>query len=105
MEEGNKGSKPLVSQTVIILAENFNPSKAQWELLNRGLTFVPTFDSGKNQRTQLQLDIQNYHRRLKLAAYFGDKGKRKPIHFTPTSLWQPPQDKLPPEINFLIKII
>lgn len=75
------------------------------ELLNRGLTFIPTIDTEKDLKTQLKLDIQNYHRRLKLAAYFGKKknDKREIPRFTPASLWTPPPDKLPPEINFLVK--
>lgn len=53
--------------------------------------------------------MQNYHRKLKLAAYFDNKinkkikNKNNKLHFTSPSIWIPPQNKLPPEINFLIK--
>lgn len=103
MEEGNKGSKPLLSQNVIVLAENFSLSKTQRSLLNRGLTFVPTMDLHKDQKMQLQLDIQNYHRRIKLAAYFEGKEKQEPPHFTANSNWTPPPEKLPPEVHNLIE--
>lgn len=99
MAEGIKGSK-----NVIVLTDNFKPSQSQWNLLNRGLTFVPTINLYKNQRKQIQLDIQNYHRRVKLATYFHSRdNKRKPPVFMPTSLWSPPLDKLPPEVNTLIR--
>lgn len=95
-----------MSQNIIVLAKNFSLSKPQWALLNKGLSFIPTIDVIKNQKTQLLLDIQNYHRKVKLAAYFNkgrtqEETQRKP--FMPTSGWNPPPEKLPPEVNFLIK--
>lgn len=90
-------------QNVMVIAENFSLSKAQLDLLNRGLTFIPTVGDNRKQRTQLLLDIQNYHRKIKLATYFGNKGKRGKPRFTPPSHWTPPPHKLPPEVHFLIK--
>ncbi|KAK2814198.1 hypothetical protein Q5P01_000712 [Channa striata] len=57
-----------MSQNVIVLAENFKLSKAQFDLLNRGLTFIPTLDIHKDQKGRLQFDIQEYHRKIQLAA-------------------------------------
>ena len=85
------------------MTKNFNPSKAQLDLLNRGLTFIPTIDLYKNQKTQLQLDIQNYHRKIKLITYFKNSKKQEPLPFTPTTTWTPPPDRLPTEINSLIR--
>lgn len=103
MEEGNGGDRPRMFQNVMVIAENFSLSKAQLDLLNRGLTFIPTVGDNRKQRTQLLLDIQNYHRKIKLATYFGNKGKRGKPRFTPPSHWTPPPHKLPPEVHFLIK--
>lgn len=55
---------------------------------------------------QLKLDLQNYHRKLKLAAYFNNKNinnKQQQQKFIPTSVWTPASDLLPPEIISLIK--
>lgn len=95
--------RPRLLQNVMVVAENFSLSKAQLDLLNRGLTFIPTVGDNRKQRTQLLLDIQNYHRKIKLATYFGNKGKREKPRFTPPSHWTPPSHKLPPEVHFLIK--
>lgn len=87
----------------MVLANNFNLTGSQADLLNRGLTFIPTLDLNRKQKVQILLDIQNYHRRLKLAAYFQRGRNRDPPRFTPTSCWVPPLHKLPPEIIFLLK--
>lgn len=93
------------SQNVMILAKNFRPTQAQFDLLNRGLTFIPTVNLGKDQRNQLQLDVQNYHRKIKLAAYFRDGEDNEDTQappFMPKSIWSPPDDKLPKEIKMLV---
>lgn len=102
-EEGNQGSRPLSSQNVIMLAKNFTPSTEQFQLLNRGLTFIPTIDINKNQKMQLELDIQTYHRKVKLATFFKNSEKSAPRPFTPLSIWTPPPEKLPEEVHVLIK--
>lgn len=88
---------------MVILSKGFKPTEAQWNLLNRGLTFIPTIDIYKNQKQLMELDLQNYHRRLKLAAYFKNKSKQKPPPFTPKSAWIPPFNKIPAEISKLIE--
>lgn len=102
-EEGDKRTRTSLPHNVIVLAKNFSPSKAQLDLLDRGLTFIPTIDLNKNQKNQLQLDVQHYHRKIKLATYFKDATKTEPPPFTPTSTWTPPQNKLPSEVNSLIE--
>lgn len=87
-----------------VLAPNFNLTQTQRDVLNRGLTFIPTIRPKNTQETQFRYDIQQYHRRLKLALYF--KHKHAPARtrrFEPPSHWVPPREKLPPEIPFLIK--
>lgn len=103
VSEGDKGLRPLVAQNVIVLAKNFTLSQPQFDLLNRGLKFIPTVDIGKNQKGQLELDIHNYHRKVKLAAYFKNSKKRNVLPFMETSTWTPPLEGLPPEIGWLIE--
>lgn len=85
-----------------MLAKNFTLSGPQRRLLSRGLFFIPTLDIGKQQKTNLQLDIQNYHRKIKLAAYFGHSPNTQKMPFTAPSNWTPPLDKLPPEVRELV---
>lgn len=104
LEEGRQGFESLIGKNVIILAKNFCPTRAQFDLLNKGLTFIPTFGLNKNQKNQLQLDIQSYHRKLKLAAYFKNANDNtKPLPFKPPSIWTPSEEKLPREIIELIR--
>lgn len=87
----------------MVLAPNFELSSAQYDLLSKGLTFVPTVNLGKDQRKQLEMDLQMYHRKIKLAAYFGNTfnpKKRRP--FQGPSLWTPPAWELPPQVQHLI---
>lgn len=88
---------------VVNLSQKFKPSNTQLNLLEKGLTFVPTIDIHKNQKFQFQLDLQNYHRKLKLASYFKDSDKNKPNPFIPKSNWNPPSNQIPNEIHELIK--
>lgn len=52
-------------------------------------------------REQIRFDIQQYHRRIKLAVYFQHKKDSECPPFTPKSQWVPPNGKLPPEITAL----
>lgn len=100
--EGHGGSEPLIAQNVIILSKQFTPTQAQLDVLNRGLTFIPTMDLGKGQKNQLRLDIQNYHRKISLATYYRDEQHSEPLPFILPSTWTPPKHKLPEEIHLLI---
>lgn len=102
-QEGQEGFTPRFFENVIILAKNFRPSQAQLDVLNRGLTFIPTLDLGKDRRSQLQLDLQNYHRKLSLAAFFGNERRENPLPFMPVSSWVPERAKVPEEVNLLIE--
>lgn len=88
----------------MVLAKNFSLSKPQRDLLSRGLTFVPSFNIGRNRKVQFQLDLQHYHRKIKLASYFKDSQKKEQLPFTKgTSIWTPPPEKLPTEVLDLIE--
>lgn len=86
-----------------MLANNFVLSEPQFQLLERGLSFIPTIDIGRGQRRQFQFDLQQYHRKIKLACYFKgvQRASRKP--FTGPSEWSPPPCDLPEEVHNLIE--
>lgn len=63
---------------------------------------MPMIGLHKNQKITLQLDVQTYHRRIKLATYFKGSQNRAIPPFVGTSTWEPPLDKLPPEIGLLV---
>lgn len=92
-----------MTQDVVVLAKSFGLSESQKALLSRGLSFIPTLDIGRNQKIQLQWDIQNYHRKLKLAAYFKDTTGKGILPFVAPSTWTPPSTDLPPELLALIE--
>lgn len=57
----------------------------------------------KNHYSQLQIDLQEYHRKIKLADFFKNspRGARKP--FMEPSLWSPSLSEIDPAIKDLIK--
>lgn len=60
-------------------------------------------DVHKNLKLEALHDLQEYHRRLKLAVYFKDSDINIKNQFIPKSFWSPPADKIPDEIHNLIK--
>jgi len=74
----------------------------QISLLNRGLNFIPTKGSNTNLIEQGRWDLQQYHRKLKLATYFEHKKDSVPPPFTPKSHWVPAAGTLPAELTTLI---
>lgn len=99
------GARLQLSQqrNVIVLAQNFKLTPAQFVLLNKGLSFIPTVGIYHNQKIQTQLDIQNYHRRIKLLAFFKNTLKKVKIPFVKPSDWTPQLDELPQEVRDLIQ--
>lgn len=97
------GSQSLVAQEVVVLAKDFKLSRPQHTLLSKGLSFIPTLDIGRNQSIQLRLDLQNYHRKIKLAVYYKDSQKKDILPFIGPSDWTPPEHLLPPEIHNLVR--
>lgn len=90
-------------RTVVNLSKTFQLSDQQLSLLNKGLTFIPTKGYSKSLWLQCKFDIQQYHRRVKLAVHFGDKNNSEPQPFTLKSYWSPPLGQLPPQVGDLIK--
>lgn len=89
---------------MIVLAENLQLSRPQQDLLCRGLSFIPSLRIGQDQKAQLQLDMQQYHRRISLAVYYrNSKNSKNYLPFTGSSGWTPPLDTLPPAVRELIE--
>lgn len=57
----------------------------------------------KHHELQTRYDLQQYHRRIKLASYFQNETDSDPPPFTPKSDWAPPEDKLPTELQTLVQ--
>lgn len=64
---------------------------------------MPTLGLNKNQKLQFQADMQNYHRKIKLATYFRNAPKKIARPFVGPSIWSPPDEKLSPDVKRLIK--
>ena len=89
-------------KTVINLSKNLNLTHDQIGILNRGLTFIPTVVTNKKDKKQLELDLQTYHRRLKLQTFFEGKKSTPQVPFTPKSNWEPTLNQLPGAIQKII---
>lgn len=96
------GLRSFHGQEVVVLAKNFSLTAPQHSLLSKGLSFIPTLHIGRDQRIQFQWDMQNYHRKIKLACYYKNSNKTTFLPFVGPSNWSPSLDDLPPEIKNLI---
>lgn len=90
-------------KNIFNLSKTFILSDAQSTLLNRGLTFIPTSGSNKNIYFQTRADLQQYHRKIKLAVFYKDKDNEVIPPFTPKSDWCPAPAQLPQEVSNLIQ--
>lgn len=90
-------------KTVINLCESFQLTAAQTLLLNKGLTFIPSLHrpGHKCLKDQTRMDLQNYHRKLKLSVYYDNKPDSVHLPFIPKSTWVPSAAQLPPEVTKL----
>lgn len=103
VQEGCGGTHSLQAQDVVVLAPNFTLSGPQRDLLSKGLSFIPVLGIGRDQKVNLVADIQNYHRKIKLATYFEDSQQKEKRPFVGPSHWTPRLDQLPPEVGHLIQ--
>ena len=91
-------------KSVLNLSQHFTLSASQHSLLAKGLSFVPTKSSSLTARQGMAADLRFYHRRLKLASYFGPTiwdGRAK--SFTAPSDWERHSSRLPLQLLQLIK--
>lgn len=69
----------------------------------KGLSFIPTWKTGKNKQHALWTQTTEYHRCLKLTAHFKPAADQAPrTLFTQRSDWEPQDNQLPREILTLI---
>lgn len=99
---GVEGPRSFQGQNVVNLAKNFKLSEPQFNLLSKGLSFISTTNIGRDEKTQFQWDLQNYHRKIQLISYFQDKGEGQILPFIGSSNWTPPPDRIPQEVKNLI---
>ena len=88
---------------MVILAKGFQPTQPEVQVVNKGLTFIPTVKIHKGQKSQMMVDVQDYHMRVKLSTYFKRKINEEPIPFIPKSNWTPKLSALPPSIRSLVR--
>lgn len=102
--EGAQRQYPFHAQDVVVLAPNFQLTGPQHSLLSRGLSFIPTLNIHRSQKQQFLLDMQDYHRKVKLATYFKDRttDKKEKLPFLGPSVWTPPLHSLPKEVGLLL---
>ncbi|KAA0705152.1 hypothetical protein E1301_Tti020688 [Triplophysa tibetana] len=83
--------------TVVNLSKLIQLSKGELSLLQKGLTFIPSTRVSEFNMPELQVQASSYHRRLRLAAFFGvETEDRQPeLPFKPPSEWEPPPDQVP----------
>lgn len=89
---------------IINLSETLKLTLAQTVVLSKGLSFIPTPRGIKTQKIELQKDLQKYHRRLKLEAFFeGKKRRKEKLPFTHGSEWTPMLSSLPKQIRSIMR--
>lgn len=80
------------------MATSLQLTEHHLQLLRKGLTFIPTSTILSDQRQSMKAHIQLYHRRLKLASYYGPTRNITIPPFQPPSTWEPKNNQLPTEL-------
>ncbi|XP_062399771.1 uncharacterized protein LOC134089347 [Sardina pilchardus] len=83
---------PSHHDLIMNLSTLFQPTSPQRSLLERGLTFIP--HNTRVDQEELQRDLHQYHRRLKLINHFSSDDTYTPTPFTLPSNWEPPPSQL-----------
>lgn len=89
--------------SVINLATSFQLSQKHINLLQKGLSFIPTSTIFPDRQQSTKGLVQKYHRRLKLISYYGDSPTEESPPFQNQSLWEPKNECIPPELIKLIE--
>lgn len=79
-------------------------SQEQLGLLNKGLSFVPSVPVYRDNEAYFstKYEVQQYHRRLKLAFFFKNSYSTERLPFLPQSTWTPSMYSLPTQLQKLI---
>lgn len=98
------GPHPIEENGAVInLSSYLQLTNIQTQLLKKGLSFVPTCKVSKKKRESMDINLKQYHRRLKLDSFFGPSEPGPLPPFMPPSLWEPDDRKLPFELLTLIR--
>lgn len=100
----NERGHTETKSNIINLSHHFRPNSHQIELLEKGLSFIPTLDIHKQQNQTLRKDVTSYHRRLKLATHFDRTEDEEIPRFQPASLWEPKAKDVPNSLKELIQL-
>lgn len=82
------------------LSQLFVLSRDEQDLLERGLSFIPT--PLKLDKNEIKKDLYEYHRRLKLLHYFDYEMSPIAQPFVESSKWEPKWELVPEELQQLI---
>lgn len=85
------------------LSRKYILNEAEKALLNTGLSFIPTWKTNDFLKNEIRMDFNNYHRKIKLLAYFENKKKKPVMPFKRKSNWSPPPEKVPKTIHKIIE--
>ena len=83
------------------LCATFRLSTAQREVLERGLTFIPTPSSA--DKMALRREVHMYHRRLKILDHFDYEEDHEHEPFLEPSNWEPKSNRVAPHIRALVE--
>ena len=83
------------------LSPSFILSSQQAEVLERGLTFIPT--PTRQDHGELRRDLYKYHRRLRLLDYFQYNSDFPHLPFLDPSAWAPPPEAASESVRTLIQ--
>lgn len=89
----------LLEGSVINLSQVLKLTKAQFSLLDRGLSFIPSHLVKSGDKGAMLADLGQLHARVQKAVYFGSElGTAQLKPFSVASGWVPPPQKLPGQI-------
>lgn len=88
---------------IINLTKKYILTADQTTILIKGLNFIPTVSTNREILEQAQFDLQQYHRRLKIATHYEHAPEKEQLPFLYKSAWAPPLASMPGEIQNLIK--
>lgn len=89
----------LLHKTVINLSQTLSLTPAQLQLLDKGLSFIPSHLVKPYDRGTLLADLGQFHKRIQRAVFFGpNSNSGQALPFCEKSTWIPPPQDLPGEI-------
>lgn len=58
------------------MSRRYRLDEAEMSLLNKGLTFIPSWKTNNFLKPNLRIDLEKYHKKIKLLAYFEKRNKK-----------------------------